>query len=248
MLGRMATATVSAPSGGVSIYLAVPKSPGPWPGVLVIHDILGMSQDLRNQADWLAEEGFLTAAPDLFHGRRPVACMVSMMRQGRARRGPVFDDIDAVRSWLGERQDCTGRVGVIGFCLGGGLALLVAPGHGFDASSVNYGTATKYAYTADFLQHACPIVGSFGRKDRNLPGAAARLEAALTEVGVDHDVKEYPEAGHAFLNDHEQAGDHNPLVLAVMAKLAPGVSGYHEASAHDARRRIVAFFNRHLRS
>jgi carboxymethylenebutenolidase len=72
------------------------------------------------------------------------------------------------------------------------------------------------------------------------------LEGALTEVGVDHDVKEYPDAGHAFLNDHDRAGDKNPLVFTVMAKLVPGVSDYHEPSAQDARRRIVAFFKRHL--
>lgn len=247
MLTKVATVTIDAQSGSISAYLAFPERPAPWPGVVVIHDALGMSQDLRDQADWLAREGFLAVAPDLFHGRRPVACMVSMMRQGRARRGPVFDDIDAVGSWLREQQECTGKVGVIGFCLGGGLALLLAPDHGFDASSVNYGTAARDAYTAEFLQDACPIVGSFGAQDRNLPGAAARLEAALTQAGVAHDVKEYPHAGHAFLNDHERAGDKTPLFFAVMAKLVPGVSGYHESSAEDARRRIVSFFDRHLR-
>ncbi len=173
--------------------------------------------------------------------------MISMVRQGRARQGRAFDDIEAVRKWLSSLKDCTTRVGVIGFCLGGGLALLLAPDRGFDVSSVNYGTAPKDAYTAEFLERSCPIVASFGARDRNLPGAAARLERALTEVGVDHDVKEYPDAGHAFLNDHDQAGDKNPLVFAVMGKLTPGVSGYHEASARDARSRIVTFFNRHLR-
>ena len=78
-------------------------------------------------------------------------------------------------------------------------------------SSVNYGTAPKDAYTAGFLRQACPIVGSYGGKDRTLRGAADRLERALTAVGVDHDVKEYPEAGHSFLNDHEEAGDKSPF-------------------------------------
>jgi len=130
--------------------------------------------------------------------------------------------------------------------MGGGLALLLAPDRGFAVSSVNYGTASKNAYTAGFLAGACPVVGSYGGRDRSLRGAAARLEKALTDAEVEHDVKEYPQAGHEFLNDHEGAGDKAPVLFAVLGRLMPG-SGYHEASANDARRRILAFFGTHLR-
>ena len=90
-----------------------------------------------------------------------------------------------------------------------------------------------------FLSGACPIVGSFGAKDRTLRGAADRLERALTANDVAHDVTEYPDAGHSFLNDHDSA------LFAVMGKVIGG--GYHEPSAHDARRRIVSFFDEHLK-
>ena len=103
MLGPVATDTVDTPSGKLAVYLAVPDGSGPWPGVV------GMSQDLRNQADWLAREGLLAAAPDLFHGRRPVRCMISIMRQARSRHGRAFDDVEAVRKWLSARADCTPR-------------------------------------------------------------------------------------------------------------------------------------------
>jgi carboxymethylenebutenolidase len=238
--------TITTPRGELPVYFATPRGSGPWPAVVVIHDALGMSQDLRNQVEWLADEGYLAVAPDLFSGRRRMACMISVMREARARQGRSFDDIEAARVWLATREDCTGAVGVIGYCMGGGLALLLAPDRGFRVSSVNYGTAPKDAYTASFLDGACPVVASYGGKDRMLRGAADRLDRVLTAVGVEHDVKEYPEAGHAFLNDHEGAGDKTPLLFTVLGKLTPG-DGYHEASAQDARRRIIAFFAAHLK-
>jgi carboxymethylenebutenolidase len=126
--------------------------------------------------------------------------------------------------------------------MGGGFALLLAPAHGFDAASVNYGAVPRDAGT--LLADACPIVGSFGRRDLTLRGAAARLDRALTAAGVAHDVKEYPAAGHGFLNDHRAAGDSIPF----MVRLTTPVMAYgpHEESAIDARQRIVEFFTTHL--
>jgi carboxymethylenebutenolidase len=120
--------------------------------------------------------------------------------------------------------------------------LLLAPSHGFAASSVNYGTVPKDA--DQVLRGACPIIGSFGAKDRSLRGAAKRLEHALSVLGVAHTVKEYPDAGHSFLNNHDRADV--PTLFTVMGKLTG--AGYHEPSAQDARQRIASFFNTHLKS
>jgi len=210
--------------------------------MVMIHDAAGMSRDLRGQADWLAAAGYLAVAPDLFSWGGTLRCMRQVIRETRAGSGRFFDEVDAVRTWLTARPDCTGRIGVIGFCMGGGFALLLAPRGTYDAASVNYGAAGKDAYTERFLAGSCPIVGSFGRKDLSLRGAADRLDRSLTAVGVDHDVKEYPDANHSFMNDHDPAD--LPVVLKVTAKLG---MRYHEPSAQDARRRIVAFFDAHLR-
>jgi carboxymethylenebutenolidase len=127
--------------------------------------------------------------------------------------------------------------------MGGGYAIALAEGHGFDASAVNYGGCPADA--RDWLPRACPVVGSFGGADRSPLGARAgqRLEDLLTEFHVPHDVKIYPGAGHGFMNDH--AAEDQTLLLRFLAR----VSGtrYDDAATRDARRRIVAFFDEHLR-
>ena len=208
----MATVSINLSGGELSTYVATPDGAGPWPGVCVIHDALGMSQDLRNQADWLAGvANNSAAAPDLFNGGTVFGCLRTVMGDFSRGEVPLFDCVEAVRQWLTQHENSTGKVGVIGFCFGGGFALLLAPRGEFSAASVNYGGLPKNA--DEFLKQACPIVASYGAKDRTLKGAGARLEGILTAAGIDHDVKEYPETDHAFMNDH--SADKIPFLIQV---------------------------------
>lgn len=232
--------TLPGARGAMPVYTAAPDDAGPVPGVLVVSDALGMTTDLRHQVDWLAAEGFLAAAPDLFYWGARLRCMFSTVRQAMSGNGSIYEDFATVRSWLTEHPRSSGRVGVIGFCLGGGFALLLATRGEYDAASSNYGGLTKEALAG--LARACPIVGSYGERDRSLRREPEQIAAVLGEHSIPFDIKVYAGAGHSFMNDHIDS--ETPLWSVVMGKLVG--AGYHERSANDARSRIVDFFNEHL--
>jgi carboxymethylenebutenolidase len=231
----MTEASITTPHHMLQAYLATPAGSGPWPGVIVLHDALGMTEVARGHADWFASEGFVAVAPDLYSWGRKLRCIRATMTDIQSRKGAAFDDVDAVKQWLGARAECSGKIGVIGFCMTGGFAILLASGHGFSASSANYGAVPNDIDA--ILEGACPVVGSFGKKDVTLKGAAARLETALAKRQITHDVKEYTEAGHSFLEPHKG------LLFGVLGLLG---TGYNETAATDAKARIAGFFKRHL--
>jgi carboxymethylenebutenolidase len=98
-------------------YLAVPPvGEGPWPGVVVVHEVFGRGDDTRQQADRLAAAGYLAVVPDLYTAGGALRCVRGTVASVVRAEGPAFGDLEAARTYLAGRPDCTGRVGVIGCC------------------------------------------------------------------------------------------------------------------------------------
>lgn len=226
-------------SRGLDGFLARPAGAGPWPGLVVMFELFGLDDTVRRHAIRLAEAGYLALVPDLYTGRSAKRCLVPTLRALASGEGRQFTDLEAARQWLLASPDCTGRVGSIGFCMGGGFALATA-NRGFEAASANYGMLPGDLDAA--MAGACPIVASYPGQDRSLRGAAAKLEAALEKYEVPHDVKEYPQAGHSFLND----GPSGPRTLQPLLRVM-GI-GPEPESAVDAWQRIEAFLGEHLKA
>jgi len=231
---------VAAGCGGsrrLTGYLAEPAGPGPHAGVVVLHEAFGLDEVSRRHVERVASFGYLALAPDLFSDGGARRCLIGTMRALASGRGRAYGDIEACRQWLLQQPGCTGKIGVIGFCLGGGFVLMTLAS-GFDVAAPNYGAVP--AKLTETAARACPVVASYGGRDRSLRGAAAKLAAILDQAGVPHDVKEYPAAGHSFLND----APNGPRPLRPLGALVH--AGPEPASAADAWRRIEAFFARYL--
>lgn len=204
----------------------------------MVHEAWGVDDVLLRQADRLAAVGYLVLAPDLFADRNRLRCMINTARALRAGQGRPFELIEDARQQLLSDAGCTGRVGVIGFCMGGGFALVLAP-RGYHASSVNYGMLPKQLDAA--LEGSCPVVASYGGLDKQLAERVPELEQTLTRLDVPHDVKLYPSAGHSFLND----AVNGPRLFRPLLRISH--VGPEPVAAADAWRRIEAFFGEHLR-
>ncbi len=224
-------------TSSLTAVMAVPEGTGPWPAVVMVHEVFGIDENMRAQMVRLASAGYLVLMPDLFSRGGARKCLTATFKALAAGTGQAFEDIEVAKKFLLDREDSTGKVGVIGFCMGGGFALLLA-NQSYDAAVSNYGMLPSNMDEA--LSGACPIMGNYGGKDAQLKGAKAKLDSTLTTLGVLHDIKEYPEAGHAFMNPKQGGGAFFGTLLRVT-----GAKPNPEA-ATDAWNRIEGFFSEHL--
>jgi carboxymethylenebutenolidase len=232
----MSEIKVPTAEGAIDAHVAEPAGGDRVPGVVVIHEAFGLNDDIRAHAARLAGSGYLALAPDLYSRGGVLRCLAGTMASLARGRGRAFDDIESSRTWLLHHERCSGEVGIIGFCMGGGFAIACAPKRGFSVAAPNYGAVPRHAERA--LAGACPIVGSYGGRDWMLRGHARRLDDALEALGVPHDVKEYPGATHSFLS-HHTGGLASGMDRIAQIRFCPD-------AADDAWARILGFFARHL--
>lgn len=239
----MTPADVAFPSASgrpMRAALALPSATAPRPAVIVIHEIFGLNDDIRRITGRFADLGYVALAVDLYDigGPRALCVMrtlVSAMSGGADR---ILDDLEAARVWLGTRSEVdAARTGVVGFCFGGGFALLYARRAPLKVAGAFYGDVPK---TADALRGVCPVLGGFGGRDRIFAPQGARLERHLSELGVSHDVKVYPDAGHSFMSQHP------PGVMATLGAWGPMAAGFDADAEADSWRRIERFYREHL--
>ncbi|MGU3432358.1 dienelactone hydrolase family protein [Actinomycetes bacterium M1A6_2h] len=232
----MADIALETPTDTIDAVLEVPSGAGPWPGVVIVHDAFGLTEDDRNIARRFADQGYVTMVPNLYARGGFARCVTRVFREMLGRQGRSVDDLLAARDALAARGDTTGTVGIVGFCMGGGFALALAP-KGFGVSAPFYGQLPKDM--EESLTASCPVVASFGKKDISLKGAGPKLEKVLQDKGIEHDVKTYEGAGHSFANQFE------PGIRSTLLRVAG--FGYKHDQAEDAFARVFAFFDQHLK-
>lgn len=232
--------TFSAGDGrDVRAFLALPSGAGPHAGVVVLHEIFGLNSDMRRIAQRFADSGYAALAPDFFGGRGPKAlCVARAVLSIRSGRGTAYEDVDAARRYLESLAEVDGsRLGIVGFCMGGGFALLAALQGPYRVAAPFYGQVPK---DAKYLEGICPVVGGYGGRDKMFAPQGARLKRHLEMLQVPHDVVVYPHAGHSYMS---QA---SPTLVRRIGAKGPMKAGYDATAAEDSWRRMLGFFGKYL--
>lgn len=241
----MPTQTVRIPTadGELKASLALPDSSAqldsPRPGVIVLHELFGLNNDIRRIAQRFADNGYVALAPDLYSvgPRRRLLCIRRTMQALRSGEGRAFDDIESARAWLAARDDVDqSRLAVAGFCLGGGFAILHAARSPVGVAADFYGAVPREVEALDGI---CPVFAGYGQLDRAFVAQADRLREHLDTLGVEHEIVVYPGAGHSFMSQYGP-------VRSLMVRFSPMRVGHHEPSAEAAWATMLDFFERHL--
>lgn len=214
-------------SGGVDGFLSRPTAEGKWPAVVIGHEWWGLVDWSREFNRMLAAEGFVALTPDLYHGK------TAGDHESAARLKAELDDnkaaqeiIDAV-PFLKSLPYISDKVGVIGFCMGGGLALLAA------CRSTGYNAAVLYHHSIypdpkEVEKLNCPLQGHYGLADTVTPVSEVKnFESQLKQFKKSHEIYSYEGCGHGWLNPHS-------------------TQMYRPEAAKLSMQRTVEFFKKHL--
>lgn len=225
--------TVPSPMGNGEIkgYLARPAAAGSskLPGILVVHENRGLNPHIEDIARRLAVANFMAFAPDGLTsvGGYPGDDVKGGELFGKVDRAKMQEDFVAAAYWLKKRSDCTGKIGVVGFCFGGGVANALAVRMGSDlAAAVPFYGGPPAA--ADVPKIKAAVLVHHGEKDTRLAPTWPDYDKELTGAGVPHEGYIYPDAVHGFNNDATP-------------------ERYNKAAADLAWQRTIAWFNKYVR-
>lgn len=220
--------TISYTSGKTQFdaYLVRPEGEGPSPGIVVIHEIFGLNDNIKNIAHRFADVGYAALAVDLFAGRNRAVCMFRFM--GQMMLTPLKNESlaslkDALTFLAQQPGVDANRLGAIGFCMGGGFAIAWAcTDNRLKAIAPYYGSNPR---PLEAVSRICPVVGSYPDKDFTTT-QGQKLDVELDRYNIPHDIKVYTNSKHSFFNDHGR--------------------NYNEAAAKDSWQRVMAFFKEHI--
>jgi carboxymethylenebutenolidase len=240
----MLAETVSLTGDGgdiISGYMARPLGPGPYPGVIVIHEVFGLVEHTRELVRKFAAGGFVCIAPNLYHREGPgdaEEVLIKVRGMGGAPDARVIADLEGAVTALRSVLSFNGKIGCIGHCSGGRQTLMFACNTRNLSAAVDcYGgrviteelTPNQPRAVIDMVPDlTCPLLGLFGEADQNpSPEHVARLESELKKNGKEYEFQTYPgDAGHGFFADYRPS--------------------YRQEAAVDGWQRIFDFFGRHL--
>jgi carboxymethylenebutenolidase len=225
------TASVPSPQGNGSIkgYLVRPTNATKLPAILVIHENRGLNPYIEDVARRLAIADFIAFAPDALTslGGYPGDDEKGLALFGQLDRAKMAEDFFTAAMWLKPRSDCTGKLGAVGFCFGGGVVnqLAVRMGPDLAAGVPFYGIQPS---AADAARIRAPLNAQYGELDKRITDGWPAFDAALTEAHVVHEGHIYRGANHGFHNDTTPR--------------------YDEAAAKEAWERTLDWFNKYLRA
>ncbi len=226
--------TIAASDGDRSTPAFAMLPQGAKTGVVIVHELFGRQPEIDRVVERFARSGVAAIAPDFFANGR-AACIRAIVEC--AKTGADVEPVrraKAARAWLCDKTGLThDRIGLIGFCFGGGFVL--AAGRGWGAVSTNYGSVPE----AEVMRGIGPVMGCYGRRDRLFANKGAELTDKLAKVGVKPVIEVVPQAGHSFLTD-----GHHPIASAITWPLMR--IAYDATIAEDAWKKILAFFDHHL--
>jgi carboxymethylenebutenolidase len=237
---RTGDATVTVGAQALPVYFAAPQGDGPFPVVLVVQEIFGVHEHIRDVARRLAKLGYLAVAPELYfrQGDPRTLASIDELRAKIISKVPdeqVFDDLDACIDWAVAQGGDAGRIGLTGFCWGGRIAWLYAARQprlkavvAWYGKLIGPSNALNPRHPTDVaIGLLAPVLGLYGEQDGGIPlDTVHQMQELLVTGGTPSHIVVYPGAGHAFYADYRPS--------------------YHAPSAEAAWGELKAWFARWL--